>query len=200
MMSRISSVFIVCLLLANLSGCALTREQITIEYVEQPGVAELDGAHDIIVDVNITDNRADKSKVSCKKNGYGMEMAPITASEEVSLTIKKAIEKELLARGFEVGVNNAVIHISADLTRFYNDHKMGFFAGDAIAEINLLVVVNNKNGDQVFYKQIIAQGIEENTQLSNGKNAKRALEKALHNTLQILFADHTFLNSLIKVS
>lgn len=199
-MNRISSVLIVCLLVASLSGCAITREQIAIEYQEQSGVSKLDGAHDVIVYVTVTDNRADKSKVSCKKNGYGMEMAPITASEEVSITIKKAIEKELQARCFEVGFNNAVIHMSADLTRFYNDHKIGFFAGDAIAEINLLVTVKNKDGEQVYNKQITAQGVEENTQLATGQNAKRALEKALQNALQILFEDHAFLSSLLKAS
>ena len=45
-------------------------------------------------------NAYGKDKVSAKKNGFGMEMAPIIAKEDVAQTLKKAVEVELTNRGF----------------------------------------------------------------------------------------------------
>ena len=185
---------------ASLSGCALTTEQIELNYTQQAGVAKIAGAENVSVNVQVTDQRLDKSRVSSKKNGYGMEMAPITAAEDVAVTVRKAIEKELQARGFQLGSDMALVRVAADVTRFYNDHKMGFFAGDAVADLNLSVIVKSKSGQLLFSKQIIAQGKEANTQLASGNNARIALERALENGMKVLFEDPGFLSSLLAAS
>ncbi|HEY9146556.1 MAG TPA: YajG family lipoprotein, partial [Thiobacillus sp.] len=189
-----------CVAVASLSGCALTTEQIELNYTQQAGVAKVAGAENVSVNVQVADQRLDKSKVSSKKNGFGMEMAPITAAEDVAVTVRKAIEKELQARGFQLGSDAALVKVAADITRFYNDHKMGFFAGDAVADLNLSVTVKSKNGALLYAKQIIAQGKEANTQLATGNNAKLALDRALENGMKMLFEDPTFLSALLAAS
>lgn len=139
------------------------------------------------------------NKVSSKKNGYGMEMAPIIATEDVAVTIRRAIEQELQARGFKIGTD-ALVQISADLIRFYNDHKVGFLSGDAVADLNMAVVVKSKEGGQLYSRQIIAQGLEPNTQLMTGDNAKLALNRALENGMKMLFEDQEFLSALLEAS
>lgn len=158
------------------------------------------GASNVSVNVQVADQRQDKSKVSSKKNGYGMEMAPITATEDVAVTVRKAIEQELQARGFQLGTDAALVKIAADLTRFYNDHKMGFFSGNAVADLNMSVSVKTNTGEQLYSKQIVAQGIEPNTQLATGNNAKLALDRALENGMKTLFEDQAFLSALIASS
>lgn len=191
-------VFTFCIIVvSSLSGCALTTEQIALNYNQQTGVAKIAGADNVSVNVEVADQRPDKSKVSCKKNGYGMEMAPITATEDVALTIRKAIEQELQSRGFKLNSDAALVKITADLARFYNDHKMGFFSGDAIADLNMSVIVKSKNGDQLYSKQIVAQGVEPYTQLATGNNAKLALDRALENGMKVLFEDQAFLSALL---
>jgi uncharacterized lipoprotein len=182
---------------ASLSGCALTTEQVELNYTQQAGVSKVAGADTVSVNVQVTDQRLDKSKISSKKNGYGMEMAPITAAEDVAVTVRKAIEKELQARGFQPGSDAALVRIAADITRFYNDHKMGFFAGDAVADLNLSVIVKSKSDTLLYSKQIIAQGMEKNTQLASGNNAKIALERALENGMKTLFEDRAFVSALL---
>lgn len=199
-MNRKILAFACCAAIASLSGCALTTEQISLNYTPQPNVAKIAGAGNVSVNVQVTDQRPDKSKVSSKKNGFGAEMAPITASEDVAVTVRKAIEQELQSRGFQLGSDMALVKIAADLTRFYNDHKMGFFAGDAVADLNMTVVVKSKNGQQLYSKQIIAQGIERNTQLATGNNAKLALDRALENGMKMLFDDQAFLTALMSAS
>ena len=152
------------------------------------------------MNVLVSDQRQDKSKVSSKKNGFGMEMAPIIAIEDVAVTVRRAIEQELRTRGFQLGTDTALVQITADLTRFYNDHKTGFFAGDAVADINMSVTVKSKKGDLLYTRQIISQGIEPNTQLMSGENARLALNRALGNGMKSLFEDQKFLSALMAAS
>ena len=190
----------VCLALAGLTGCALTTERIELKYNPQSAVTQMPGAKDVSVNVRVADQRQDKSKVSSKKNGFGIEMAPIIPSEDVAVTVRKAIEQELRARGFQLAATDPLIQIEADLIRFYNDHKVGFFSGDAVADLNMSVLVKSRSGSMLFSKQIAAQGIEPNTMLMTGENAKLALNRALENGLKILFEDRTFLSALVASS
>lgn len=188
-----------CFVAFSLTGCALTTDRIELQYKQQQGVMQIPGANNISVAVKISDLRQDKSKVSNKKNGYGMEMAPILATEDVTVTIQRAIEQELRARGFQLDADTAHIQIAGDLIRFYSDHKMGFFSGDAIADLNMSVIVKSRKGSQLYSRQIVVQGIEPNTQLASGENARLALNRALENGMRTLFEDQAFLAALINV-
>ena len=189
-----------CVAVSSLSGCALTTDRIELQYNQQQGVAQIPGANNVSVNVQVADQREDQSKVSSKKNGFGMEMAPILAIEDVAVTVRSAIEQELRARGFQLGSDAALVQIAADLTRFYNDHKTGFFAGDAVADLNMSVTVKSKKGDLLYTRQVIAQGIEPNTQLMSGENARLALNRALENGMKSLFEDQAFLAALVASS
>lgn len=179
-------------------GCALTTDRVSLEYQPMNGVQALQGVDGMTVLVTVNDLRTDKSRVSCKKNGFGMEMAPIIAEEDPALTIKRAIETEFKTRGFRIGTE-ALVLIHSDITRFWNDHKTGFFAGDSVADLNMTVVVKNKAGDKIlFTKQINAQGLEANIQLQGGNNAKLALDRAMSNGIKQLFEDAGFLDSILK--
>lgn len=185
---------------ANLTGCALTTDRIDLSYNPQQAASPLPGANNVSVNVQVTDQRQDKSKVGSKKNGYGMEMAPIVATADVAMTVRRAIEKELQARGFQLGSDDSLVQIAADLTRFYNDHKNGFFTGDAVADLNMSVMVKSSKGEYLYLRQIISQGIESNTLLATGENARLALNRALENGLKILFDDQAFLSALVASS
>src|SRR5258708_35592813 len=101
-------------------------------YNSQQGVARIPGAGDVTVDVQVNDVRPDKSKVSSKKNGFGMEMAPIIATEDVAVTIRGANEKELQGRGVKLGADSTGEN-GGDITRLLDDHQTGGFFGDAIS-------------------------------------------------------------------
>ncbi len=189
-----------CLAVVTLSGCALTTEQIELQYNQQQGVSQIPGANNVSVSVQVADQRQDKSKVSSKKNGFGMEMAPILVTEDVAVTVRRAIEQELRARGFQLGSDAALVQIAAGIARFYNDHKTGFFAGDAVADLNMYVTVKSKKGDLLYTRQVVAQGIEPNTQLMTGNNARLALNRALENGMKSLFEDQAFLSALVASS
>ncbi len=183
--------------LLMLTGCALTPETIELRYKQPAGVAQVTGANNISVKVAVADMRQEKTKVGSKKNAYGMEMAPILAAEDVALTVQKAIEGELQARGFKVGSQEALVQIAADLTRFYNDHKLGFPSSESVAELSMLVSLKAKNGSPLYSRLILGKGNEPRVHMLTGANAKLALDRALENGLKILFEDPAFIAALL---
>lgn len=192
------NLFFILIVSLFISGCAFTTETVDITYRSTSSVTQYEGANEVVVNVSMKDSRGvEGNKVSSKKNGYGMETAPILASEAPTATIKRAIEEELRKRGFKLG-NDSSVNVSADLSRFWNDHKVGFFAGDAVADLDMDVNIIDKNGTSVFNKSIVTQGIEKNIQLMTGSNAKLALDKALENGINLLFDDQNFVNALIS--
>jgi uncharacterized lipoprotein YajG len=179
-----------------LSGCALTQASVSLSYVPQTDVSKVAGAEKVSVAVEVSDVRAIKDKVGAKKNAYGMDMASIVAQEDVPETVKKAIEVELENRGFHMAASN--LTVVAELNKFYNDFKIGFWAGDAIAEVTMNIQVKNAGGGIVFSKLITGEGTKPNIQLASGSNAQVALDAALNAAVANLFQEPAFVASLVK--
>ena len=178
------------------TGCAITKDYVSLAYVPQASVAKLDGAGAVSVNVAVTDSRTIKDKVSAKKNGYGMEMAAIIAKEDVTETLKKAVEAELANRGFQV--SGGGVAVIAELSKFYSDFKTGFFSGSAVAELTMNVQVKKSDGSIAFSKLVTGEGGKENLQLASGSNAKIALDSALKDAVAKLFVDTAFVEALLK--
>ena len=176
----------------TMSGCALTEDQIDIPYKVQGGAQTGAG---INVTTAVQDARtADRTKVSAKMNGYGMEMAAIRAKREVTLIVKDAFDGELKARGYslEPGGRTATIAVK----RFYNNFKTGIFSGDALADVDLGVTVTAPGGATVYQRDIAVEGKVANIQITGGSNASEALSDGLTKAFAALFADEAFITAL----
>jgi uncharacterized lipoprotein YajG len=176
------------------SGCALTQETVTLSYTPQISVDKIAGADSVMVKVEVSDVRTIRDKVSCKKNGYGMEMASIVATNDVAQTLQKAIEAELVSRGFSRG---DVVLVFAELQKFYNDFKSGFWSWTALSEVTMNIQVKKKDGSILFSKVISAEGKNEGIQLASGENARIALDEALKNSVAMLMSEKAFINAII---
>lgn len=188
--------FLAIAVLSFLSGCALTPDTAKLSYLPQVGVVKLQRADTVIVKVEAIDSRTVKDKVSVKKNAYGMEMAPITSEEDVISLLKRAIELELENRGFHLGAGKVLVFM--ELSKFYNDFKIGFWAGDAVAELVMNAQVKNSDGNVIYSKNITGEGINKDIQLSSGENAQVALDAALKDAVSKLFQDPQFIDSILK--
>ena len=174
-----------------LGGCALTKDYVSLSYVPQANVAKIDGADAVTVSLDVKDVRTIQDKVSAKKNGFGMEMAAIIAKEDVARTVKSAIEAELANRGFRLGGGG--VSVISELSKFYSDFKVGFWSGDAVAEVTMNVQVKKADGSIGFSKLVTGAGGKENLQLASGSNAKVALDTALKDAVSKLFNDAAFI-------
>ncbi|TAK92737.1 MAG: hypothetical protein EPO07_19165 [Verrucomicrobia bacterium] len=184
------------LALALLSGCALTKDYCSLSYAPQTNVARIKGAEAVKVKIELADRRTIKDKVSVKKNGYGMEMADIISKEDVGVTVKNALVTELTNRGFSPAGGDVLV--LAELSKFYNDFKIGFFTGDAVAEVSMNIQVKRNDGSITFSKIVNGNGVNKNVMLASGSNAKVALEAALVDAVAKLFEDVSFTEALLK--
>lgn len=184
-------------LAVSLSACALTEDTVSLQYTPMAGVTEVPGAKQAGVTVIVADARSDyRDRVSTKKNGYGMEMAAIRSDRDVTLVVKEALESELRARGFRVGEGPAQTKV--ELLKFYNDFKIGFFSGDAVADVTFNVQVVGANGAIVFSKPINSNGKAADIMLASGSNAKEALENGLRTAIANLMQDPEFIGAVVK--
>lgn len=179
------------------SACALTTDTIDVPYQSTGNVTHIDGASAETVSVSGTDARtAYRDRVSTKKNGYGMEMAAIVTSNDIPQTVTNAIQQELAAEGYKIGPNHAKLQV--EVIKFYNDFKMGFFSGDAYAQVALNVKVLTAGNDLIYAKYYEANGTEPNVMLANGSNARAALIIAFRNAVHSVVSDPDLRKALAK--
>lgn len=171
-----------------LSGCALTVDKIDVPYQSAGAPAPVAGAAADTVAIAATDGRTTyRDRVGTKKNGYGMEMAAIVATNDIPQTVADAIRQNLAAQGYQIGADHA--RVGVEVVQFYNDFKMGFFSGDATAQVALMVKVTNPAGVVVYSKYYAATGTEPNIMMASGSNARAALIAALRNAVAAVIGD-----------
>ncbi|MEK9671104.1 MAG: YajG family lipoprotein [Rhodospirillaceae bacterium] len=160
------------------SGCALTVDEIHVPYEGKANLNVVDGAEKIFVTVAHADKHTVfKDRVGAKKNGYGMEMASIVPTNDIARTFAVAVKFELENLGFKIGEGGKTVRV--DLIRFYNGFKMGFFAGDAVADGLINVAILDSTGTIIFSRPYKGGGVVDNIQLATGENAREALIKEI---------------------
>jgi len=179
------------------SGCIHITDEIDLAYEPRGGREVLSGAAAIPVQIQIMDQRPVQTDVGKVINGFGGEIGEILSNQDVSTYIGGILRTELDARGFGTGDQ---VKVDGKLTTFYNRFKMGFWAGDSIADFALDVSVRQSDGTVLYSRNFTAQGIEPNIQVARGHNAKAALEKAAWNGVNELFQDPKFIAALYQAA
>lgn len=184
------------LLLLGCSGCALIKSTIDIPYQPVAAATVVPGASTTTVALSATDIRATfRDRVGTKKNGYGMEMAAIVPAVDPSTSLTEAFDQELRARGFRIGPGGASVKI--ELIRFYNDHKIGFFTADAVANVAFNVKVTGQDGKSSFSKYYEGDGTEANNLVVGADNARAALIKAFAAGINSAVSDPDFIQAVL---
>jgi uncharacterized lipoprotein len=178
------------------AGCASTTDRIRIDYLADPSPARIPGAQTTMVEVEVTDSRRQRDRVSAKKNAYGQERGAIVAEEDVPTTVRQAIEAELGNRGFILAAPG--VGIVVELQRFWNDFELGFWSGTASAEVSLIVQVKRRDGAIAFVRAVRGRGVEPHVQINGGHNAKAALDRALKDAVGPLMSDEAFLAAVVR--
>jgi uncharacterized lipoprotein YajG len=182
----------------TVSGCALTTDRIDVPYQPVGAVAPVADASASSVSVASRDARSTyRDRVSTKKNGYGMEMAAILATNDIPQTVTGALTQTLTAEGYRIGPGHAAMAI--DVLRFYNDFKIGFFSGDALADVELMVTIRDPANNIVFSRNYVGEGKEADVMLASGSNARAALIRAFQNVVNSIAGDQA-LHAAIKAA
>jgi uncharacterized lipoprotein YajG len=181
----------------SLCGCALVEDAVPVTYSAPANISVVEGAKAVTLGVKTQDGRvSNRDRISTKKNGYGVEMAKITASNDVVAEVGKAVETELSSLGFTIGANGITVNV--ETTTFYNDFKLGFWSGDAVAEVAFNLTAKKPNGELVYSHGYRAVGMNKNIMISSGGMAQPALQEALRNAVQEVVQDKDLHQALLK--
>ncbi len=178
------------------SGCAFTTDTIDVPYQSIAPATPIADTSGITVTVTSTDGRTtNRDRVSTKKNGYGMNCAPILASNDIPTTVSDAFAQELNARGFKIGGNGVILKV--EIVQFYNDFQPGLFSGNAVASVAFNTEILSPDGSIAFSKYYQGSGNNPNIQLAGGSEARVALIKAFQSAIASAVDDPDFIKGLI---
>ena len=164
-------------------ACALIEDSVPIMYSAPANISVTPGAAAVTLDVVSTDGRAsNRDRISTKKNGYGMEMAKILASNDVVQEVGNAVRVELSSLGFVIGEGGIVVKVETDT--FYSDFKSSFFALEAVGEVSFTLSARKPNGDLIYSRSYKAVGRNKDVLMAMGSEAQKALEVALRDAVQ----------------
>jgi uncharacterized lipoprotein YajG len=190
--SAISAVLASAMLL--LSGCAFTTGHVDLGYQPTTQATKLATPESPRVSVVVTDKRPTQI-VGQKINGFGMKTAKIVSNTDVPGTLKSAFETELNSRGFIEGAGGNVVSVT--LNNFENQFTIGFFSGEANANIGMQVTVTRPDGSLAYDKYVTGQS-KDWVEITGEDNAGRQLNAAMQDGVSKVFADSAFIDSLKK--
>jgi uncharacterized lipoprotein len=179
-----------------LSACALSEDKVPVDYIPNTGVAPVAGAEMISLTVTAADRRSQYTdRISTKKNGYGMEMARIVATNDVVEVVRGGVERELKAQGYAIGPNG--LSVTVELQNFYNNFRVGLMTGGAVADVAIAIKVRNAAGT-LIYSQLYDASTTNDVFMASGTNAKASLEKALTMTTMKIVQDGALQAALLS--
>jgi uncharacterized lipoprotein len=179
-----------------LSACALSEDKVPVDYIPNTGVAPVAGAEVVSLTIVGADRRSQYTdRISTKKNGYGMEMARIVATNDVVEVVRGGVECELRAQGYAVGPNG--LSVTVELQNFYNNFRVGLVSGGAVADVAIAIKVRNAAGTLV-YSQLYDASTSDDVFMASGTNAKASLEKALTMTTMKIVGDKALQAALLS--
>jgi uncharacterized lipoprotein YajG len=183
---------------ALLAACALSEDKVPVDYVPDPAPrAALPAAQGVTVSVSAADRRSQYAdRIGTKKNGYGMEMARIVATNDVIALVRSAFEQEFKAQGFQIGSGGAAVTI--EVQNFYNNFRLGLVAGTGVAEVSFSVKVRDASGTLLYQQFYDGTGTVDGVMLASGTNAKLGVEKALAAAVKLAFADAELQKALLS--
>ena len=190
------------LLVLSLPACAIIEDKVPVNYVSPPNLKVVEGASNVTVAISGEDQRvANKDRISTKKNGYGMEMAAIRAENDIVNLVSTAIERELSSLGFKTAQgSDGSVRARVAVDTFYCDFKVGFFSGDAIAEVAFTLKATRSDGSLVYSRSYKGVGMNKDIMMASGSNAQIALQGALTNAMASVVGDDDLHKALVEAA
>jgi uncharacterized lipoprotein len=196
LLRRVAAVICAGALAASISACALSEDKVAIDYIPPEAPIQVAGAAAVMLEVKGADERQQyRDRIGTKKNGYGMEMARIVASNDVVDLVRSGVEQGLKAEGFTIGGGG--LTVSIELQNYYNDFRTGLATGQAVAEVAFALKVRNAAGTLVYNRFYNATNTIDGIFWATGPNAKASLEKATTQAVNQMLQDKALQDALM---
>ncbi|MCH9630857.1 MAG: hypothetical protein S4CHLAM37_08630 [Chlamydiia bacterium] len=178
-----------------LCSCAVKNDYADVNHKPSKTTQVIDhpGKKPILIEVK--DEREEKETVGYIQNSLGMKTAKIFPKEELSASLLKAMQDEMIAKGFIITEGGLKLLVTID--KCYVDYESNLFAAKSVADLQMNIHVLSEDGDPLYFKKINTKGIQSPIFLYSGKNAAKALNKALKSALSDLTLDQYFISCLV---
>lgn len=100
--------------------------------------------------------------------------------------------------GFQIGSGQVIV--SAEVNKFYNDFKVGFFSGNAVSEVTLTVQVRTVSGQILYAKTLTGESDEGGVMIASGENTRISLEKAFATSIARIVSDPKFSQAILEAN
>ncbi len=175
----------------TLGACAFHTEEVDIKYGAPQSAAQVPGANGVAVSVTTLDERvANRDRISTKRNGYYMPLAPILSSRDVAEIVRESVESEFRAQGYRIETGGRTIEVK--LMTFYTE--MGF---GAHASVNALVSVKAPDGTVLASMPMMGDDSSALIIANLAVFAREHLERALRKFALAVAEDSTIRTALI---
>lgn len=143
----------------SLSACALGASNVTLAksqaYSVKAGLLSEAPARTIAI-TQVTDAReeATRDRIGDKRNGYGMVMGTVVATEPVTDTVKKVVAETFAANKHTVVADPAAANfkVEAQVKKFWFDYKTGLIDVEFFADVQTRLSVKDASNTEVFAK------------------------------------------------
>ena len=142
--------FFIVVIALSFSGCAFTNY--TLHLPEGIGAGLHGGeGRKIYVNIPFADMRPDQSRCGMQKNGYNMDTASGTCSQEPAAWLAKILARELRAAGFEILAQSEgsivdAVHVEGQLLQVFVEPVIGFWTIEAEADVHVKLVLQSDSG------------------------------------------------------
>lgn len=178
-------------MLQSLGACAFHTEEVDIKYGAPQSAVQVPGASAVAVTVTGSDERAaNRDRISTKRNGYYIPLAPILSSRDVVEIVRESVESEFRAQGYRIEGGGRTIEVK--LFTFYTE--MGF---GAHANVNALVSVKAPDGTTLASTPVMGDDSSAIILANLAVFAREHLERALRKFTLAVVEDPTIRTALI---
>ncbi|MEN8124839.1 MAG: YajG family lipoprotein [Bacteroidota bacterium] len=108
--------------------------------------------------IDFTDSRLEKERIGKRTAAFNQSMGYVFFNRDVIGYFDEAFRNEMLATGNRISDNDYEITINGELIKFWVRTETTLTHWDVIAEIELVLIVENNSKDKLFKKKYISQG------------------------------------------
>jgi hypothetical protein len=184
-------------LVALLTGCAFTKETVTLSYQRPPLGEAVNGQATITVQ-KLKDVRGADPYLLANKGVQGKTSGAYVTTNEVADFVTDAVGDTLSGMNCKLVAEGADLDLSGDILKYDSTMLMGFWAGACEGAIQLnLKLTDAKNGSLLWSEVLSGYSKIDGLQVDRAAHRQTVAERALEDAMQKLAASDGFRKVLL---
>ena len=179
-------------LVSVLTGCAFTKETVTLNY-QRPPLGEAVKEEATITVQKLKDARGADPYLLANKGVQGKTSGAYVTTNEVADIVTEALKDTLTGMSCKLVAEGADLNLGGDILKYDSAVLMGFWSGAMEGSIQLnLKLTNAKTGALVWSEVLSGYSKIDGLQVDRAAHRQMVAEKALQDVMQKLASSESF--------